>query len=135
MPPIMRYDLFSCVSNGHGVVREADSEMSTKFMYDKTDSKHRRHMSRRMRKPTICVCQSKRRRPASCVVTAKLISAFVFATKIVQLLFFLNLLAIFCGCTGRFVMDLGGNLEDRFSHVTTHIRIDTIKNPNPDIRR
>ena len=32
-----------------------------------------------MRKPTICIC-----------FTAKLISAFVFATRIVQFLFFLN---------------------------------------------
>ena len=61
----------------------------------------------------------------SFAVTAKLISAFVFATRIVQSLFFLNTkfqaLAIFCGCTAWFVSDLVGNPEDRFSHVVAHL--------------
>ena len=56
----------------------------------------------------------------SFAVTAKLIRAFVFATQIVQSFYFLNRnfkpLAIFCGCTARFVWDLVGNPEDRFSH-------------------
>ena len=43
----------------------------------------------------------------SFAVTAKLISVFVFATRIVQSLFFLNpkiqASACFCDCTGRFV--------------------------------
>ena len=56
----------------------------------------------------------------SCAVTAQLISVFVFATQIVQSLFFLNTnfkpLAIFCDCTARFVSDLVGNPEDPFSH-------------------
>ena len=44
-------------------------------------------------------------------VTAKLISAFVFATGIVQFLFYLNkkFQASSCACTGRFVSDLFGN--------------------------
>ena len=44
----------------------------------------------------------------SFAVTAKLISAFVFATRIVQSLYFLNFkpLAILCGCTAWFVSDL-----------------------------
>ena len=29
---------------------------------------------------------------------------------------------IFCGCTDRFVSDLVGNPEDRFSHKEAHIR-------------
>ena len=41
-----------------------------------------------MRKPTICICKTKAQ--ISFAVTAKLISAFVFATWIVQSLFFLN---------------------------------------------
>ena len=32
-----------------------------------------------------------------------------------------NPLAIFCGCTARFVTDLVGNPEDRFSHNEAHI--------------
>ena len=50
---------------------------------------------------------------------AKLISAFVFATRIVQSLFSLNpkfqASSLLCDCTGWFVSDLVGNLEDRFS--------------------
>ena len=44
--------------------------------------------------------------------TAKLISAFVFATRIVQFLYFLNpkFPVIFCACTGWFVSDLFENL-------------------------
>ena len=49
-------------------------------------------------------------------VAAKLISVFVFATRIIQSLYFLNFkhLAIFFDCTARFVLDLVGNPEDRF---------------------
>ena len=54
----------------------------------------------------------------SFAVTAKLISAFVFATRIVQSLYFLNPkfkhLAFFFDCTARFVSDLVGNPEDGF---------------------
>ena len=63
----------------------------------------------------------------SLAVTAKLITSFVFATRIVPFLYFLNLnleenfkfpllskkifqpLAIFCACTAWFVADLFGN--------------------------
>ena len=55
----------------------------------------------------------------SFMVTGKLISTFVFATRTVQVqsLYFLNpkFLAIFCGCTAWFVSDLVGNPEDQFS--------------------
>ena len=47
------------------------------------------------------------------------ISDFVFATQIVQSLYFLNpkvQASSFCGCTSRFVSDLVGTPEDRFSH-------------------
>ena len=46
-----------------------------------------------MGKPTICICETKgadQLRGYSFAVTAKLISAFVFATQIVHFLFFLN---------------------------------------------
>ena len=52
-------------------------------------------------------------------VIAKLISAFVFATRIVQLLFFLN--PKFQASTGQFVSDLVGNPEYRFSRVAAQI--------------
>ena len=61
----------------------------------------------------------------SYAVIAQLISAFVFATLIVQFLFFLNpkfqdsghLLRLY-----RIVSDLAGNHEDRFSHVVSHVK-------------
>ena len=55
----------------------------------------------------------------SCAVTAQLISAFVFATQIVQYLFLLNQdfkpFAYFCDCKALFRSDLMGNPEDWFS--------------------
>ena len=46
-------------------------------------------MSSVMRKPAFCICENKDADQLSFVVTAKLISAFVFATRIVQPLYFL----------------------------------------------
>ena len=54
-----------------------------------------------------------------CMVAVQLISTFVFATWIVQSLYFLNLKfpasSHLLGCTAWFVSDLVGNPEDRFS--------------------
>ena len=50
---------------------------------------HIYYMSRIMRKPDFCICETKAQ--ISFAVTAKLISAFVFATRIVQTLYYLNL--------------------------------------------
>ena len=44
-----------------------------------------------MGKPTICIGENKDADQLRGAVTAKLISAFVFATRIVQFLFYLNL--------------------------------------------
>ena len=46
-------------------------------------------LSRVVRKPAFCICENKD--ADQLPVTAKLISAFVFATQIVQSLYFLNL--------------------------------------------
>ena len=46
------------------------------------------HMSRAMKKPDFCLCENKAQ--VSFAVTAKLISAFVFATRIVHFLFFIK---------------------------------------------
>ena len=55
------------------------------------------------------------------------ISAFVFATWIVQPLFFLlrnlKLPTIICDCTGWYVLDLVGNPNCWFSHAQAHIRL------------
>ena len=51
-------------------------------------------MSRNMGKPTICLGENKGAdQLRSNAVTAKLISAFVFATRIVQFLFYLRMFA------------------------------------------
>ena len=67
--------------------------------------------------PVFCICENKD------AVTAKLISAFVFATPIVQSLYFLipkfqassHLLWLYSPS------DLVGNPDDRFSHKEAHI--------------
>ena len=77
-----------------------------------------------MRKPVICICENKD--PDQLAVTAKLISTFVFATRIVQSLYFLNtkfqasshLLWLYSlVCVG-----LVGNPENRFSHTEAHLQ-------------
>ena len=71
-------------------------------------------LSRDVRKPDFCICENKDADQLR--VTAKLISAFVFATRIVQSLRNFKPLAIFCSCEAWFVSDLVWNPEDRFSH-------------------
>ena len=74
-----------------------------------------------MRKPFFAYAKTKTQ--ISFAVTAKLISAFVFPTRIVQSLYYLirNIkpLAIFFGCTDRFVSDLVGSPETSF--LTTRL--------------
>ena len=83
------------------------------------------NMSLVMRKPAFCICEKKKTQ-ISFAVTAKLIRTFVFATWIVQSLFFLNpkfqasshLLWLYSPvCVGPQV----GNPEDWFSHNEAHI--------------
>ena len=89
---------------------------------------HIRRSSGIPNKKTPSFAYAKTKAQISFAVTAKLISAFVFAPRIVQFLYFLKPkfpgfnLAIFCACTVRFVSDLGGNPEGRFSGLATHIR-------------
>ena len=68
------------------------------------------YLSHHLGKPAICIGENKG--TDSFAVTAKLISAFVLATRIVQFLYFLNPnfqpLTIFCDCTGWFMSDLVG---------------------------
>ena len=78
------------------------------------------HMGRVMRKPDFVYAKTKAQ--ISCAVTAQLISAFVFATRIVQLLFYLyrklqDSCVYLCDCTDWFVSDLVGNPDDQFSRV------------------
>ena len=77
------------------------------------------NMSLIMRKPAFAYVKTKTQ--ISFAVIVKLISAFVFATQIVQSLYFLNpkFQAIFCGCTARFVSDLVGTPKTDF--LTTRL--------------
>ena len=77
-----------------------------------------------MRKLDFCL-SAKTSAQISFTITVKLISTFVFATRIVQFLYFLNskfqASNIFCGYTDRFVWDLVGNPKDPFSRVAAHM--------------
>ena len=77
-------------------------------------------MSRVARKHDYYLCKNKVH------LTAQLISAFVFGyTDITTPPLFktqnFKILAFFCVCIGRFVSDLVGNPDDRFSHVAAQI--------------
>ena len=76
-----------------------------------------------MRKHDFCICEYKGADQLR-GVTAKLVSAFVFATQYnpsTSLIQNFKLLAIFCGCTALFVSDLMENPEDRFLRDAAHI--------------
>ena len=94
----------------------------SKIIVPKTDQ-----MSLRTRKPAFCLYRCENESRERCAVSAQLISAFVFATQIVESLFFLNpkfqasYLVFFRDCTGQFVSDMVGNPEDQFSRITAHI--------------
>ena len=78
-----------------------------------------------MRKPTFCICKNndadQLRR--NCEADQRL--CFRYTDSIIPLLpkFMRNFksLALFSNCVARFVSDLVGNTEDRFSHVAAHM--------------
>ena len=78
--------------------------------------KSKNYLSRVMRKPDFA--EAKTMAQISLTITAKLISAFVFATRIVQFLYFLDPnfqpLAIFCACAARSESDLVGTPKTGF---------------------
>ena len=78
-------------------------------------------MSLFMRK-TAFFAYAKTKTQISFAVTAKLISAFVLRFIDTTISLHFKPLAILCDCTARFVSDLVGNLEDRFSHSEAHIK-------------
>ena len=71
-----------------------------------------------MRKPAFCICKNK---DTDREADQRL--CFRYTESTIPLLPILNFkpLAIFCGCTVRFVSDLVGNPEDRFSHNDAHM--------------
>ena len=71
-------------------------------------------MSRVMRKPDFCICENKDADQLRGNREADQRLCFRYTDSAIPLLY--KPLSIFCGCTARFVSDLVGNPEDRFSH-------------------
>ena len=77
-----------------------------------------------MRKPAFCICENKDadQLRGNCEADQRL--CFRYTDSTIPLLPKSKIsspLAIFCNCTARFVSDLVGNPEDRFSHNEAHI--------------
>ena len=73
-----------------------------------------------MRKLAFYICENKDADQLRCNREADQRFSFRYIDRTIPLLF--KPLAIFCGCTDRFVSDLVGNPEDRFSHNEAHFR-------------
>ena len=77
-----------------------------------------------MRKPDFCLCENKGadQLRSNCEADQRL--CFRYSDSTILLLLIAKTfkpLACFCHCTGRFVSDLVGNPEDRFSRVAAHL--------------
>ena len=79
-----------------------------------------------MRKPAFCICENKDADQLRVNREADQRLCLRYIDSITPLLSksIFKLLAIFCGCTARFVSDLVGNPEDRFSHNEAHLSND-----------
>ena len=66
-----------------------------------------------MRKPAFCICENKDADQLRGNREADQCLCFRYTDSTIPLL----PKSIFCGCTARFVWDLVGNPEDRFSHI------------------
>ena len=83
-----------------------------------------KQMSLVMSKPAFCICENKGADQLCGNRTTDQRLCFCYTDSTTPLLFKIRNskpLAIFCGCTARFVWDLVGNPEDRFSHNETQI--------------
>ena len=78
-------------------------------------------MSLIMRKPVYCICENKDAGHSE--ADQRLCFRYTDSTISLLLIKIRNFKppAIFCGCTARFMSDLVGNPEDRFSHIEAHI--------------
>ena len=76
-----------------------------------------------MRKPDFCICENKDADQLRGNLEADQRLCFRYTDSTIPLLPKIRNfkhLAILCGCTARFVLDLVGNPEDRFSHNEAH---------------
>ena len=76
-----------------------------------------------MRKPTFCICENKGadQRAAHQHLCFRNMDSTIPLLSTSEILNLWRRLAIFCDCTARFVSDLIGNPEDRFSHDGAHM--------------
>ena len=74
-----------------------------------------------MRKPVFCICKNKDADQirGNREADQRLCFRYTYSTIIRNF----QPLAIFCGCTARFLSDLVGNPEDRFSHNEAHMMV------------
>ena len=81
------------------------------------------HMSLVVRKPAFCICENKKADSlhSNCAADQRLCFRYRYYNPPTSVIQFFKPLAIFCCCTARFVSDLVGNPEDRFSHNQAHI--------------
>ena len=75
-----------------------------------------------MRKPDFSICEKKAASQLCSNCTADQRLCFSYTDTSSQIRNF-KLVVIFRGCTDRFVSDLVGNHEDRFSLVAAHIKV------------
>ena len=106
--PVLLYDIMLIVILARMLYTISGNRIQLCLLHGSIYTCSQYKMSRCMGKPTICIGENKA--AVSFALTAKLISAFVLATRIVQFLYFLNpkfqAQTIFCDCTGWFVLDL-----------------------------
>ena len=74
-----------------------------------------------MRKPAFCICENKDADQLRGNREADQRLCFRFTDSKIPLLPKSEISSL--GCTDRFVSDLVGNIEDRFSHNEAHIRV------------
>ena len=86
-------------------------------------------MSRVMRKPAFCICENKDADQLRGNHEGYQRLSFPYIGSTIHLLpIYFKPLAILCGCTVRFVSDLVGNHEDRFSHKEAHLMYALVDN-------
>ena len=88
------------------------------------------YLSRVVRKPNFCICVNKDadQLRSNCAADQRL--CFTYIDSTISPLFKskddFKPLAIVCDCTARFVSDLVGNPEDRFSHNEAHLTTSSV---------
>ena len=78
-----------------------------------------------MRKPAFCICENKDADQLRGNREADQRLCFRHIDSTIPLLSKSEILSLLCGCAARFVSDLVGNPEDRFSQNEAHITVST----------